>query len=61
MLFRSHSKETGTLPLFHGIIEEVKVLGMAEAPAWQRTEEALEVDLGPWRSDMPVVVRVRVK
>ncbi|MBQ9210365.1 MAG: alpha-L-fucosidase [Clostridia bacterium] len=56
-----HSKETGTLPLFHGIIEEVKVLGMAEEPAWQRTEEALEVDLGPWRSDMPVVVRVRVK
>ena len=56
-----HSLETGRLPLFHGIIREVRVLGMEEEPEWRRTEDALEVNLGDWRSDMPVVVRVRVK
>jgi len=54
------SKETGKLPRFHGVIREVKVLGMEGEPVWQRTEEALEADLGGWRSELPVVVRVTV-
>ncbi len=54
------SKETGHLPLFHGIIRDVRVLGMDSEPAWRRTEDALEVDLGDWRSDLPVTVRVTV-
>lgn len=56
-----YSGETGTLPLFHDLIREVRVLGMDGSPAWRRTEEALEVDLGDWRSDLPVVIRVRVE
>ena len=55
-----HSAETGKLPQFHGIIREAEVLGMPGKAEWKRTEEALEVDLGQWRSDLPVVVRVTV-
>jgi alpha-L-fucosidase len=44
-------------PLWHGIIRRVEVLGMGEA-SWQRDEEALTVQLGSFRSDMPVVVKV---
>ncbi len=55
-----HSSETGRLPLFHGIIRDVEVLGLDAPVSWQRTEEALEVNLGAWRSAMPVVVRITV-
>ena len=44
-------------PLWHGIIRKVEVLGMGEAK-WSRDEEALTVQLGDFRSDMPVVVKV---
>ena len=44
-------------PLWHGIIRKVEVLGMGEA-RWSRNEEALTVELGDFRSDMPVVVKV---
>ena len=56
-----HSTETGKRPLFHGLIEDVHVLGMDQDAGWRRTDEALEVDLGAWRSDLPVVVRVDLK
>lgn len=46
------------LPLFHGIIDSVEVLGCEEKPRWMRDGEALHVDMGVWRSDMPVVVKV---
>ena len=46
------------LPLWHGIIRGVRVLGMENAPSYHRDEEALHVDLGSWRSDLPVVVRI---
>ena len=55
-----HSAETGKLPLFHGIVREVRVLGLDGPVRWERTEEALEVNLGDWRSSLPVVVRVTV-
>lgn len=45
------------LPLWHGVIEKVEVLGCGECP-WTRDEEALHVDMGAWRSDMPVVVKI---
>lgn len=45
------------LPLWHGVIEKVEVLGCGEC-AWTRDEEALHVDMGSWRSDMPVVVKI---
>lgn len=46
------------LPLFHGVIREVHALGCDDALAWSRDEQALHVDLGAYRSDMPVVIRV---
>ena len=45
------------LPLWHGVIEKVEVLGCGEC-AWTRDEEALHVDMGDFRSDMPVVVKI---
>ncbi len=45
------------LPLWHGVIKSVEVLGCSEC-AWTRDEEALHVDMGDWRSDMPVVVKI---
>lgn len=48
------------LPVFNGIVERVTVLGSGEA-AWTQDAEALHVDLGSFRSDMPVVIRVDTK
>ena len=56
-----HSSETGRLPLFHGNVRDVRVLGREGETAWSRTEEALEADLGDWRSPLPVTVRVTVE
>lgn len=46
------------LPLFHGIVDDVQVLGMEGKPTWLRDGEALHVNLGAYRSDMPVVLKV---
>ncbi len=56
-----HSGDTGKLPLFHGILRDVRVLGIDRPVTWQRTDEALEVQLDSWRSDCPVVVKVTVE
>lgn len=45
------------LPLWHGVIKSVEVLGCGECP-WTRDEEALHMDMGSFRSDMPVVVKI---
>ncbi len=45
------------LPLWHGVIEKVEVLGLGEC-AWTRDEEALHVDAGSFASDMPVVIKI---
>ena len=47
-------------PLFHGIIRDVQVLGHEGETTWSRDEEALHVNLGSIRSDLPLVVRVTV-
>ena len=49
------------LPLFNGIVDTVTVLGGPEQPAWHCDDQAMHVDLGTWRSDMPVVVKVICK
>ena len=46
------------LPLWHGIVRKVEVLGNPAQVAWTRDGEALHVDLGTYRSDMPVVVKI---
>lgn len=49
------------LPLWHGIIRDVKVLGCDKAPAWRRDGEALTVDVGDFRTDLPLVVRIETE
>ena len=52
--------DASRLPLFHGIVKDVTVLGYEEKPAWARDGEALTVLLGAIRSDLPLVLRVTV-
>lgn len=52
--------DASRLPVFNGIIEKVSVLGMGEAK-WTLDEDALHVELGDFRSDLPVVIRVETK
>ena len=42
---------------WHGIIRKVEVLGGGECQ-WERDNDALHVDMGNFRSDMPVVVKI---
>lgn len=53
-------KDASSLPLFHGIIKDVTVLGYQGTLAWKRTEDSLEVNAGELETDMPVVIRVEV-
>lgn len=48
------------LPLFHGIVERVEVLGQTGEVAWERDSEALTVRLGKIRSELPLTVKVSV-
>ena len=50
--------DASKLPLWHGIIREVRVLGCEKPVEWKRDEEALTVQLGDFRSELPVVVKV---
>ena len=50
--------EAGKLLLFHGIIENVIILGHDEQPQWTRDEDALTIRLGHIRSELPLVVKV---
>lgn len=45
------------LPLYHGIVTAVEALGVGPV-AWSRDGEALHADLGAWRSEMPVVLKI---
>jgi len=46
--------------LFDGIIRSVEVLGYDEKPQYDRTCEALEVNLKAVKSELPVVIKVTV-
>ena len=50
--------DASKLPLWHGVIRDVKVLGCDGPVQWKRDGEALTVDMGAFRSDLPVVVKV---
>ena len=57
-LIRSLAEQDAShLPVFHGIIEDVDVLGCGK-PAWSRDMEGLHVSLPGIETQMPVVVRV---
>lgn len=53
-------KDASKLPVFHGIIKNVRVLGFSEKPEFKRTQEALIVETKEVSSDKPVVIRVEV-
>lgn len=53
-------KDSSRLPLFHGIIKDVSVLGFDEIPSINRNEDALELQTISVKSDYPVVFKIRI-
>ncbi len=53
--------DTWKLPKFHGIIDDVKVLGYDGKVEWNRSHEGLMVKTNGLKSDMPVVIKVIVR
>ena len=53
-------KDASKLPLFHGIIKNVSILGYKNKVEWKRTEQALEINADGITTDMPVVIKVEV-
>ena len=52
--------DASRLPVFHGIVKDVKVLGCDEAPAWKRDENGLHVDGPAMKTKMPVVIKLTI-
>ncbi len=50
--------DASRLPLWHGIVRDVRVLGLDAPVKWFRDETALHVDLGVWRTELPLTVRI---
>ncbi len=48
------------VPEFHGIIEEVSILGSEEVPEWTEDYEGLHVKTHTVHSNYPVVIRIKV-
>jgi len=53
-------KDASKLPVFHGIIEEISILGFDEKPACNRTAEALEIRTTTVASTTPVVFKIKI-
>ncbi len=49
------------IPQFHGLIEDVAVLGKEQAPQWQADETGLHIKMHISERSFPVVMRVRMK
>ena len=52
--------DASRLPVFHGIVKDVDVLGCTEKPEWHRDEQGLHVTVAGIKTDKPVVVRVKI-
>ena len=52
--------DASRLPVFHGIIKDVDVLGCTDKPEWRRDEQGLHVTMPGIKTDKPVVVRVKI-
>lgn len=50
--------DASRLPVYHGIIRDVQVLGMEGPVQWKRDVEGLKLDLNNWRTDLPFVVKI---
>lgn len=48
------------LPVFHGIVKDVDVLGCSDKPAFHRDEMGLHVSAPSVKTDKPVVIRVKI-
>ena len=53
-------KDASKLPLFHGIIKNVSILGFEEEPTWERTDEGLKVKTKNVKSDKPIVLKILI-
>ncbi len=54
-------RDASSKPYFHGIIEDVTVLGFDEKVKWIRSEEGLLIQTQEVKSDLPVVFRIKIK
>lgn len=54
-------QDASRLPKFHGIIEQVEVLGFDERPRWNRDEAGLHIKTEKVKSDKPVVFRIKIQ
>jgi len=52
--------DASRLPVFHGIVKDVKVLGCDEEIAWKRDENGLHVDGPAMKTKMPVVIKLTI-
>lgn len=54
-------QDASRLPKFHGIIDDVNVLGFEEKPNWKRTAEGLIINTESVKSDKPVVFKIKLR
>ena len=54
-------RDASSKPYFHGIIEDVSVLGFDEKVTWERSEKGLLIQTQEVQSDLPVVFRIKIK
>ncbi len=52
--------DAAKLPLFHGIVKKVEVLGYKDTPEWSRDTEGLHISTKAVQSDKPVVFRILI-
>lgn len=51
-------RDASHLPVFHGIIKDIDVLGSNEKPNWRRDENGLHLTTQTVKSDKPIVFRI---
>lgn len=54
-------QDASRLPQFHGIIDDVSVLGLEEKPIWNRSETGLVITTNTVKSDKPVVFKIKLR
>ncbi|HHV93475.1 MAG TPA: alpha-L-fucosidase [Firmicutes bacterium] len=54
-------RDASSKPYFHGIIDNVEVLGFEERVQWERNHEGLVIKTKGVKSDLPVVFRIKIR
>ena len=57
---RLSKSDASKLPLFHGIIKDVSVLGSDEKPVFTRDETGLHISTKTVKSEYPVVFKIKL-